>query len=333
MHPDLDKWLNEVWQARSAIFKGFTQNGRAIHAEPVLDHKGVNRIYRMYTRGETAASGAGGDSAGIPEFLRHLSRLVDKRQAACVLQDSHWHHVQADDLDHLANGGSLEFDLSGDEDHPAICVKTPYSIIADFIHVRHKTNFGKAMDQRIYLNLAGDGRGEHFEAIVDTVYEHDGFRSAKVSCPGSAPRNDTALLYMADENAVKFALDRLGEFQKTRPAAFLPGLPRLTSPVDGLTGVGRGMEPPKYAVIREGGRYYKKRSGMSFGLWRSALIFMALDRTYWTRAGESDTQRRDGFKRRAAKYFRAAGIDPDNPSVQTNPDNLPEYSGSGQPGE
>ena len=66
---------------------------------------------------------------------------------------------------------------------------------------------------------------------------------------------------------------------------------------------------------------------MSFGLWRSALIFMALDRTYWTRAGQSDSERRDGFKRRAAKYFRAAGIDPNNPSVQTNPDNLPEYSG------
>jgi hypothetical protein len=330
MHPDLDKWLNEVWQARTEIFNGFTQNGRAIHAAPVLEHKGVSRIYKMYTRGDAAGSGAGGDSAGIPEFLRDLSKLIEKRQATCVIQDSHWHTVYSDHLDHLANGGSVEFELEGDEENPNMCVKTQESIIADFIHVRHKTNFGKALDQRIYLNLAGDGRGGHFAAVVDAVYDHDGFRSAKVSCPGSAPRNDTALLYVADEKAVTFALDRLREFQKAKSAAFLPGLPRLTSPVDGLTGVGRGMEPPKYVVIREGGTYYKKRSGMSFGLWRSALIFMALDRTYWTRAGESDSQRRDGFKRRAAKYFRAAGIDPDNPSVQTNPDSLPEYSGSGQ---
>jgi hypothetical protein len=56
---------------------------------------------------------------------------------------------------------------------------------------------------------------------------------------------------------------------------------------------------------------------------------MALDRTYWTRPGQNDSERCDAFKRRAVKYFRAAGIDPDNPSVQTNPDNLPEYSGSG----
>lgn len=329
MHPDLDKWLNEVWKERTAIFQGFTQNGRAIHAAPVLDHRGVSRIYKMYTKGDAAGSGASGDSAGIPELLRDLSKLVDRRQAACVIQDSHWHTVSADDLDHLANGGAVEFDLQDDEEHPNICVKTSESIIADFIHIRHRTNFGKAMDQRIYLNLAGDGRGGHFAAIVDAVYDHDGFRSAKVSCPGSAPRNDTALLYMADERAVTFALDRLRALQKATPAAFLPGLPRLTSPVDGMTGVGRGMEPPKYVVVREGGRYYKKRSGMSFGLWRSALIFMALDRTYWTRPGQNDSERCDAFKRRAVKYFRAAGIDPDNPSVQTNPDNLPEYSGSG----
>jgi hypothetical protein len=85
------------------------------------------------------------------------------------------------------------------------------------------------------------------------------------------------------------------------------------------------MEPPSYAVIRQGGNYYKLRASMSFGWWRSALIFMALDRTYWTREGQSDSQRCAAFKRRAAKYFRAAGIDPDNPSVQTNPDNLPDY--------
>lgn len=330
MHPDLDKWLNEVWQQRTAIFQGFTQNGRAIHAADVLEHKGVSRIYKMYTKGETTGSGASGDSAGMPEFLRDLSKLVEKRQAACIIQDRHWHSVSADHLDHLANGGSLQFHLRGNDANANICVKTSESIVHDFIHVRHKTNFGKPMDQRIYLNLAGDGRGGHFAAIVDAVYDHDGFRSAKVSCPGSSPRNDTALLYLADEKAVTFALDRLGAFQKAKSAAFLPGLPRLTSPVDGLTGVGRGMEPPKYVVVREGGQYYKKSSSMSFGLWRSALIFMALDRTYWTRPGQSDSDRRDGFKRRAVKYFCAAGIDPDNPSVQTNPDNLPEYAGTGQ---
>jgi hypothetical protein len=327
MHPDLDKWLNDVWQKRNDIFKGFTQNGRAIHAAPALEHKGVGRIYSMYTKGDAAGSGASGDSSGISEFLRDLAKIVEKRQARCLIQDPHWHRVEADDLTFLANGGSLEFDLPGDEDNPDICVKTKEAIISDFIHLRHKTNFDKAMDQRIYLNLAADGRGAHFAAIVDAVYDHEGFRSSKVSCPGSAPRNDTALIYMADEAAVKFALERLNEFQKSKPAAFLPGLPRLTSPVAGLTGVGRGMEPPKYVVIRQSGKYYKKRSGMSFGLWRSALIFMALDRTYWTREGQSDSQRCTAFKRRAAKYFRAAGIDPDNPSVQTNPDNLPDYPG------
>jgi len=328
MHPDLEKWLNEVWQKRDEIFKGFTQNGRAIHQEPLDNHKGVGRIYSMYAKGDAAAAGASAGSAALPDFLRDIANLVEKRQAICWIQDQHGHVVAADDLRKLATGVSLTFPVDRrNDDDPDICVISPESIVHKFTHVVHKTNSLKPMDQRIYLNLAEEGRGAHFAAIVDAVYDHEGFHSSKVSCPGSAPRNDTALLYMANEAAVKFALEKLRQFQKNKPAAFLPGLPRLTSPVPGLIGVGRGMEPPQYLVIRQSGQYYKKRSKMSFGWWRSALIFMALDRTYWTREEQSDSQRCAAFKRRAAKYFRAAGIDPDNPSVQINPDDLPDYPG------
>jgi hypothetical protein len=328
MHPDLEKWLNDVWQRRNEIFKGFTQTGRAIHQQPLEEHKGVGRIYSMYTNDESAgAAGSGGDGAGLSVFLLDVAKIIEKRQAICEIQSRGFWPASAEALVNVANGNSLTWSWEPrDADDPGEFVVSPQSIIYDFIHVRHKINYAKkGIDQRIYLNLAADGRGAHFAAIVDAVYDHDGFRSSKVSCPGSPPRNDTALLYVAGEAAVKFALERLKEFQKSAPGAFLPGLPRLTSPVAGLVGVGRGMEPPSYAVIRQGGNYYKLRASMSFGWWRSALIFMALDRTYWTREGQSDSQRCAAFKRRAAKYFRAAGIDPDNPSVQTNPDNLPDY--------
>lgn len=330
MHSDLEKWLNEVWQKRNEIFKGFTQTGRAIHQQPIENHKGVGRIYSMYTKGETAGAGtASGDSAGLPAFLLDVAKFVERRQAICEIQSRGLWPVSAEGLINLANGKSLTWSWEPrDADDAGEFVISPESVVYGFIHVRHKINYArKGIDQRIYLNLAADGRGAHFTAIVDAVYDHDGFRSSKVSCPGSPPRNDTALLYMAGEPAVKFAIDRLREFQKTVPGAFLPGLPRLTNPVPGLIGVGRGMEPPPYAVIRQSGEYYKLRSSMSFGWWRSALIFMALDRTYWSREGQSDSQRCAAFKRRAAKYFRAAGIDPDNPSVQTNPDTLPDYPG------
>lgn len=177
MHPDLDKWLNEVWQKRSDIFKGFMQNGRAIHAEDVLRHKGVGRIYKMYTAGDTAGSdGATGDSSAISGFLRDIAKIIEKRQATYEIQDPHWHTVGAEDLVALASGYSLEFDLTPcTADDPDMCVISPESIVYNFIHVRHNINARKAMDQRIYLNLAADGRGAHFAAIVDAVYDHDGF--------------------------------------------------------------------------------------------------------------------------------------------------------------
>jgi hypothetical protein len=188
--------------------------------------------------------------------------------------------VSPTDLRDLANGTSLTLSVKPrKEDDPDIFVISPQLIVHKFIHVIHKTNYDKPMDQRLYLNLSADGRGAHFAAIVDSVYDHEGFHSSKVSCPGSAPRNDTALLYLADKAAVNVAVDRLKAFQKSHVGAFLPALPRLTEPVAGLVGVGYGMEPPSYAVIRQSGNYYKLRAAMSFGWWRSALIFMALDRT------------------------------------------------------
>jgi hypothetical protein len=329
VHPDLEKWLNDVWPKRADIFKGFQQNGRAIHAEPILTHKGINRVYDMYTAGETGANeGATSGSANTPEFLRDVADLVETTRAKCVVQDEEFWTVSVDGLRTIAEGSSLVWDWEPEnEDDPGRFVLTPETIVSDFIHVRHQTNFEKQKDQRVYLNLAAKGRGTVFAEIVEGVYDHAGFRSSKVSCPGSAPRNDTALLYLADEAAVQSALEFLRKYQQRHPGAFLPGLPRLTAAVPGLTGIGRGMEPPKYVVIRQDGAYYKKQSAMSFGLWRSALIFMALDRTYWTRPGESDSQRLAAFKRRAVKYFLAAGIDPDNPSVQKNPDTLPKYAG------
>ena len=89
-----------------------------------------------------------------------------------------------------------------------------------------------------------------------------------------------------------------------------------------MPGVALGMEPPGLAVIRSGGEYYAEEMGQSFGFYRAMLIFMALDRTHFTRAGQTDQQRCAAFKNRAAKYFPQAGIDPDRPAEQSEPKDL-----------
>lgn len=324
MHPDLNKWLGDVWSRRKAIFDGYTQTGRAINAEPIDSHRGVGRVYRLYAAADGGGKGDG-STAAVPDFLAAIAGLVEKRQAKCVIQSNGFWSVSVGELQRLAGGEEIVWRWQpANSDDSGMYLISQSVILNSFIHVRHATNFGQ-VDQRIYLNLGPRGRGAAFADIVNAVYNIKGFCSAKASCPGGSDRNDTGLLYLTDETAVAAALRFLQTFQKDRPEAFRPGLPRLTSPVEGLTGVGRGMEPPHYAVIRQGGNYYKLSSGMSFGLYRSALIFMALDRTYWTRPGQNDAQRCAAFKRRAAKYFRAGGIDPDNPSVQVNPDDLADY--------
>jgi len=330
MHSDLNLWLEKVWAERATVFSGFRQTGRAIHQMPLESHSGINRVYGMYTAGASDSGGASDSSAAdMPTFLKNIAQLVEELSAKCIIQyGGKFVEASVGELRSLASGDSLFVDEAKPADELEVSRISPDSIRYGFIHVLHGTNSAKATSQRIYLNLAVKSRGLNFAEIVRAVYGHPGFRSSKVAGQEGGPRNDSALLYLADEAAVKFALGAIASIQEANPGAFQAGLPRLTNPAPDLTGVGRGMEPPSYAVIRQGGKYYKMTSPMSFGLWRAALIFMALDRTYWTRPGQSEDRRRMGFKRRAAKYFRAAGIDPDNPSVQIRPDSpLPEYPG------
>jgi len=327
MHRDLEKWLSDTWNGREKIFEGLSKNGRAILAQPIGKHQGIQKVYSLYTAGGEDVVVTGGDG-DLPAALRELAKLVNAKQANCVIQSEGWIDASVEDLMELAGGSTLTFQITDEEGELKLVQISPDTLDWDFIHVRHPIKFPSGgTDQRIYLNLSLMGRGSSFREIVELVYDHPGFRSAKVMLTDGDPRNDTALLYLAGEVAVKYAIGVLTNYQKVHKGAFRPALPRLTAPEAGLVGVGRGMEPPDFAVIRRGGKYYKKTAAMSFGWWRAALIFMALDRTKWDRSGQGEAERLKAFKRRAEKYFVAAGIDPDNPSVQKNPTTLSEYVG------
>jgi hypothetical protein len=323
MHPDLKIWLAEAWAARDDIFEGLKKNGRALLTGDISKHPGVRKVYGMYATPEVVA--ASSEVARIADGLGELVSLMDSGQAACLIQAEAWVRVGSAGLTELANGQSLEYEARDEEGHLVPRYISQESLDWEFLHFKNPAGAQGGTDQRIYMNLALNGRGKHFREVVELVYGHAGFRSAKVILTDEDPRNDTALLYLAGQASVDFALDKIGGYQSRNRAAFRPALPRLTSAVGGLTGVGRGMEPPDFAVIRRRGTYYKRSGAMSFGYWRAALIFMALDRTKWQRGGQDDSQRLRAFERRTLKYFRAAGIDPNNPSVQVNPKSLQEY--------
>jgi hypothetical protein len=323
MHSDLKAWLAEAWGARDRIFKGLKKNGRAILTGDIEKHPGVQVVYGMYATPEVLA--ASSDVARIADALDELVSLMNAKQAACLIQADAWVPASADDLTKLAAGQNLNYIAYDSKRRPVTRQVSHDSLDWEFLHFKNPAGAQGGTDQRIYMNLALNGRGRHFREIVELVYGHAGFRSAKVILTDEDPRNDTALLYLAGQAAVDFALDAIARYQATHRTAFRPALPKLTAAAGGLTGVGRGMEPPDFALIRRRGNYYKRTGAMSFGYWRAALIFMALDRTIWQRDGQDDSQRLKAFERRTLKYFRAAGIDPNNPSVQVNPKSLQEY--------
>ena len=325
MHRDLEAWLDLAWNKREEIFTGYAKNGRAILAEDVGKHRGVGRVYAMYNAPD-AGLGVVPARGDVAEALEEIVRLVTNKQANCKIQSTQFVTCSVEELKLLAGGEEVTWELKDDEGEMELIRVSQATMKWDFIHIRHATQWeSRGIDQRIYLNLALIGRGRNFRRIVEMVYDLPGFRSAKVVLSDEDPRTDTALIYLAGEAAALAAIESLREFQRRHAAAFRPALPRLTAPEAGLIGVGRAMEPPDFALIKRGDTFYKRTSAMSFGWWRAALIFMALDRTKWERAGQGDAQRLRGFKRRAVKYFVAAGIDPDRPSVQVNPANLREY--------
>ncbi len=90
-----------------------------------------------------------------------------------------------------------------------------------------------------------------------------------------------------------------------------------------MRGVGTAMEPPDFTLVSTGGSFYRRNRGQSFGAYRAELIFIALERTRLKVNGQSEQQRRTAFKNRVEKYFRRAGINPDRPAEQEEPEQLP----------
>ncbi|SMF49014.1 hypothetical protein SAMN02745866_03219 [Alteromonadaceae bacterium Bs31] len=174
---------------------------------------------------------------------------------------------------------------------------------------------------RIYLHTKPLQSMRVMEFVLNRMVlrptEHPGLSNAKVSAPGQESRYDTIVLYLADTNAVNKALDEIANYQHAgNHVWFLPGNTRTTKAITkhngiNLVGVGTGAEPP-VALYKHNNDLVPIPGGSSFGSFRSQLIQAALKTTL--DKGEGKPQ----FMARVAGYFKAIGIDPQQPHKHLN---------------
>jgi hypothetical protein len=304
---ELAALVKKVWKKREDILEA--SEGPLVSGED----GGMWLIYDMYNGQNTAAlDGPIPWTEGLM-FLSSLAASEDFTQTAPELQSgTYWakkdlgwvlgvYQSAAAAANTPPQGRTREHNLAIDEAR---------KVFIGFLHYRHDQG---AATQRVYVNVKPIYRAPVFKHILTEVAfgpkRIDGISNVKLAGPMDGGRVDTVLIYLADEDGAAEALERLRTYQKGPGAMgrFYPAVPKLTSPVKGLVGVSRASEPAQVRVVQNsGGEFVASPKGQSFGSYRAYLLLDALKAA----TGESD------YPLKVEKFFRAGGLDPDNPGVQ-----------------
>ena len=191
----------------------------------------------------------------------------------------------------------------------------------EFFHVnpsdwRHDESI-KKMRFRVYLNPPVAEALKVFTSVVRQFVVKSARADlkrpikAKVAGANSLGRRDSIVVYTPDEQTAKtIAGATRGQFGANTDT------PAMTVPAGPSSGVSIGAEPPAVTIFRDL-HHDAGKNVQSFGNIRCEIIAAAFKETL---AQGNPTSAR--FKELATDYLTVAGIDPDNPGLQTNKDNL-----------
>jgi hypothetical protein len=158
--------------------------------------------------------------------------------------------------------------------------------------------------ERVYLNVEANHATDIMKYVVNEIVDKvAGVYEAKIAGPGGvADRADTIVIYTVSANVSNQVVALLQAYQNRHGAAsFIDHLPAMTE--RRLPGVSTGAEPAPVNVVRR-----KAMPGrQSFGSLRADLIYKALQ----------DSKGGPEFFELIVKYFRDAGLNANDPSIQT----------------
>ena len=331
IHPELNSLLDWTWTNRVPIMiaglktgndKGSThralrKNGSGWRAV----NGGIDMIYQKYT--ELAANEQNNGAIGAADIQRFLTKLsvapmMLRPRPRVVRQDANG--FEATDFATLS------------------ACNDPLRYRGNFIHFRHPQQRA-ACSHRVYINLREATRALAFAAVLGKIWDIDGVRSAKVAVPG-IERADTALVYCTGTESQGRVVDALKDVHRNSNGnCFGRSLPKLVEHVPGMHGVGKATEPPHLHLMWEGegeeAMFVGIETGQSFGTYRAAIIFTALERTEFPEDNKRVRTRvdfqesnvaKEAFKRRVKQYFEEAGLSVTNPAQQGPPGDYMDLS-------
>ena len=158
--------------------------------------------------------------------------------------------------------------------------------------------------QRVYLDVhANDATNVMRMVVSELVDDMAGVDEAKIAGPVAVEdRPDTIVIYTKNETIRDQVVMRLKDFQDDQGVgAFIDKVPAMTE--RRLPGVSCGAEPAQVKLIRR----QAMPGEQSFGTLRADLIFQAL----------KDSRSGPEFFELIVKYFRDAGLNANDPSIQT----------------
>lgn len=161
----------------------------------------------------------------------------------------------------------------------------------------------------VFLDMVRWLRGKPDPSGLDAT---KGPQKGKVSMPTPySARVDRIVMYCKGEEQLQMGVDWFRHYQKTlgKRGLFDNVRPRSTQSVDGLQGIGVSQQPlPNEDILTDAGVANERLKGMSFGMSRAALLYLAL--------AQSDYEFQ--FRANCRRLVEAAGFDID----QTK---LPEF--------
>jgi len=187
---------------------------------------------------------------------------------------------------------------------------TPENYLVDFMEHSFCFFFSKdkgKIRHRVYLHA----KTRHSEDLKSALHLFDyvcreivtkikGVCSAKIT---ANVRMDSILIFTSSMEASNLVIAKIQEYQKIHGVSgFDPEIPPMTH--SHIYGVATGDEPPLFAM--QEGKMLPTRKPNSFGGFRAELIYNAL----------KDSTDKDDFFKLIVEYFRVAGIDVNQPSVQ-----------------
>ncbi|POF32354.1 hypothetical protein [Roseibium marinum] len=148
-----------------------------------------------------------------------------------------------------------------------------------FVHFNKP--YGGSCLERVYINLNESLRGRTFGGILLKIWELDGVLTAKVAVSGREAV-DSVVVYCRNAATRDEVLRKVKKYQRHRLDRFGSALPKMVAQT-GKPGIGFGAEPPRRQPFRPNSQTFNGANDVmqSFGLYRSSLIFIALERTFF----------------------------------------------------